>query len=121
MKLLIGLPDLSGNEPALRFAEELAELIEAGYAFVVDERGTFQLTRQGEVLAESGTGPDVFDGATHTLELLVQNGVLRGTVDGQVVAEASDPDPLPPGAATLATGISPVYLDVLALCTATGG
>jgi nucleotide-binding universal stress UspA family protein len=29
MKMLIGLPDLSGNEPTLRFAEGVAELIEA--------------------------------------------------------------------------------------------
>ena len=60
MKMLIGLPDLSGNEPALRFAEGVAELIEADTTILHDisARGILREAESGAygLLAVRWTG-----------------------------------------------------------------
>lgn len=88
-----------------------------GYSFIVANDELFRLTRESTTLAETSDVPSLFDGETHTVEFVVEGGTLRGSVDGQVVVEAEDPDPLPSGAVTLHAGIAPVYVDVLGVCS----
>jgi hypothetical protein len=65
--------------------------------------------------------PEIFDGQPRILALTVEDGTLRGSIDGQQVIEAADENPpLEPGSVTLHTSQAPVHIDTLSVCSASG-
>jgi hypothetical protein len=90
------------------------------YSFVVDQAG-YRLTRGSEELETVSEQPEIFDGQPRILALTVEDGTLRGSIDGQQVIEAADENPpLEPGSVTLHTSQAPVHIDTLSVCSASG-
>ncbi len=100
----------------------LISRVSPGYEYyaLYDGSGRAWLVRNGEHVAENPDAPPIADGEPHVLSLHNYAGVTWFLVDGMILFEYADPQPLPPGKFGLEVSKGTVLLRELVLCLPEG-
>lgn len=91
------------------------------YVFAVNADGTLSIAIPNMPPETNDPAIDLFDGAPHRLRFSAIQGMLTIGVDGQTLASATDPTPLPPGNLLMRVGQNRVIVNWLGVCAQTVG